>query len=145
MMHIFKFKTGIIQILTRKFQFNNKGVHMDNNKAEPIDSLLKDITGFNIKAFLIIIAVAYLSILTIPMIISALNLPAMPVVLGIMSIQYFLLYYVGKIHGQSILKTMTSNGFVGWIMWFALVCMLMLPIIHLLSLFGVIPNATSAL
>jgi len=111
---------------------------MENKNAEPIDSLLAGLTGFNIKEFLIIVAVAYLSILTIPMVIESIGLPVVPAVLAIMGIQYYLLYYVGKLHGKSILKTMTSNGFIGWLMWFALMCMLMLPIIHLLSIFGVI-------
>lgn len=115
---------------------------MDDKQTGQNDSMLKDLTGFTVKEFLIVAVVAYLSILTMPMVIDAFELPRLPVVIAIMVIQYFLLYSVGKMHGKSILKTMTSNGFLGWIMWFALVCMLMLPIIHLLSLFGVIPDGS---
>jgi len=106
------------------------------------DSILVDLTGFRPKEFLIIIAVAYMSILTIPMVVASLGLPALPVVIGIMLIQYSLLYFVGKSHGDSILKTMRSNGFVGWLMWLALLCMLMLPIIHLLNLAGVFSSSS---
>lgn len=113
---------------------------MDDKQTGQNDSMLQDLTGLNVKEFLIVAVVAYLSILTIPMVIDAFELPRLPVVLGIMFIQYFLLYSVGKMHGKSILKTMTNNGFIGWMMWFALVCMLMLPIIHLLTLFGLIPD-----
>ena len=111
---------------------------MDSNGTKSGDSVLRDLTGFMPKAFVIIIAVAYMSILTIPPVVQSLGLPALPVVLGIMLIQYCLLFYVGKIHGDGILKTMRNNGFIGWLMWLALVCMLMLPVIHLLTLVGVI-------
>ncbi|TEW55013.1 hypothetical protein E2R68_07560 [Psychromonas sp. RZ22] len=116
---------------------------MDINGSKPGASVLEDLTGFKPKAFAIIIAVAYMSILTIPMVVNAMNLPAMPIVIGVMLIQYYLLHYVGKLHGRSILKTMTANGFIGWLMWLALVCMLMLPVIHLLTLFGAIPSGAA--
>ncbi|WP_147232360.1 hypothetical protein [Psychromonas sp. B3M02] len=113
-------------------------VNMDSNGSKPGDSVLRELTGFMPKAFVIIIAVAYMSVLTLPPVIQALGLPALPVVLGIMLIQYCLLFYVGKIHGDGVLKTMRSNGFIGWLMWLALICMLMLPVVHLLTLVGVI-------
>lgn len=117
---------------------------MDINGSKPGDSVLEDLTGFKPKAFAIIVAVAYMSILTLPMISNAMNLPALPVIIAVMCIQFFLLRYVGRIHGYSILKTMTANGFIGWLMWLALVCMLMLPVIHLLTIFGVIPTGALA-
>lgn len=113
---------------------------MSNNNRRQEISLLESFTGFNLKEFIIIISVAYMSILTTPMVINALNLSSLPVIIGVMMTQYYLLYYVGKLHGSSILKTMTGNGFLGWLMWLALVCMLMLPIIHLLTMAGFIPS-----
>jgi len=115
---------------------------MDSNGSKPGNSVLEELTGFKPKAFIIIIAVAYMSLLTIPAAINSVGLPAMPIVIGIMLIQYGLLYFVGKTHGTSILKTMTGNGFIGWLMWLALVCMLMLPIIHLSTMFGLINIST---
>ena len=109
---------------------------MSNKNDNKNDSILEGLTGFSIKEFVIIIIVAYLSVLTLPGVIASFNLPALPVVVGIMFSQYFLLFLVGKNHGNSILKTMTSNGFLGWLMWLALVCMLMLPVIHLITLSG---------
>lgn len=109
---------------------------MSNKNDNKNDSILEGLTGFSIKEFVIIIIVAYLSVLTLPGVIASLNLPALPVVVSVMFVQYFLLYFVGKNHGNSILKTMTSNGFLGWLMWLALVCMLMLPVIHLITLSG---------
>ena len=113
---------------------------MENKNEEQVDSMLESLTGFNIKEFLIIIFVAYLSALTTPAVIIGVGMSSQPLVpiLGIMLIQYFLLFYVGKLHGSSVLKTMTQNGFVGWLLWFALVCMLILPVIHLLKIFGLI-------
>ena len=111
---------------------------MDSNGSKPDNSVLEELTGFKPKAFIIIIAVAYMSLLTIPAVINSVSLPALPIVIGVMLIQYVLLYFVGKTHGSSLLKTMTGNGFIGWLMWLALVCMLMLPVIHLLTLFGII-------
>jgi hypothetical protein len=113
---------------------------MSNNNDDKNNSILEGLTGFSIKEFVIIIAVAYMSILTLPGVIVSMNLPALPVVVGVMFIQYCLLYFVGKNHGNSILKTMTSNGFLGWLMWLALVCMLMLPVIHLVTLSGLISS-----
>lgn len=118
---------------------------MDNKNTAQDHSILEDLTGFRPKEFVIIISVAYLSVLTIPAVIQTLGLPALPVVIGIMLIQYFLLHYVGKSHGRSILKTMTGNGFIGWLMWLALMCMLMLPIIHLLTLAGIFPSGATKL
>jgi hypothetical protein len=113
---------------------------MQNKNGEQVDSMLEALTGFTIKEFLLIIVVAYLSVLTTPNIIIAVGLAHQPVVaiIAVMLVQYSLLLYVGRIHGSSILKTMTKNGFVGWLMWFALVCMLMLPVIHLIKIFGYI-------
>ena len=116
---------------------------MKNKDTTQSDSILEDLTGFRPKEFVIIIAVAYMSVLTIPMVIASLGLPALPVVIGIMLIQYCLLYFVGKTHGGSILKTMRSNGFIGWLMWLALLCMLMLPIIHLLNLAGLFSGSSA--
>lgn len=112
---------------------------MANNANQQEDSIIQDLTGFMPKEFILISVVAYMSILTLPMVLSSIGLPALPAVIGIMLIQFFLLRYVVQSHGRSILKTMTGNGFLGWLMWLSLVCMLMLPIIHLLSLFGLIP------
>jgi hypothetical protein len=111
---------------------------MSNINDNKNDSIIEGLTGFSIKEFVIIIAVAYLSILTLPAVVASLNLPPLIVVVGVMCIQYLLLYFVGKNHESSILKTMTSNGFLGWLMWLALVCMLMLPVIHLITLSGII-------
>ena len=113
---------------------------MENKNEDQVDSILESLTGFNIKEFLIILAVAYLSVLTTPGAITSMGLSAQPLIaiIAVMLVQYFLLMYVGKSHGSSVLKTMTRNGFVGWLMWFALVCMLMLPVIHLLKIFGLI-------
>lgn len=116
---------------------------MDNKNTAQEHSILEDLTGFRPKKFVIIIAVAYMSILTIPAVIGTMGLPALPVIIGIMLLQYFLLYYVSKDHGRSILKTMTGNGFIGWLMWLALICMLMLPIIHLLTLVGLFPTGAA--
>jgi len=116
---------------------------MDNQGPKQDSSILEDLTGFRVKEFVIIIVVAYLSILTLPTVVASVGLPAVPAVIGIMLVQYSLLHYVGKCHGSSILKTMKSNGFIGWLMWLALLCMLMLPIIHLLSIAGLIPNNVS--
>ena len=115
---------------------------MDDNSGKQGSSILEDLTGFSVKEFVIIIAVAYMSVLTIPSVINYIGLPALPVVIGIMLIQYTLLYFVGKNHGRGILKTMTGNGFLGWLMWLALVCMLMLPIIHLLTIAGLISSTS---
>ena len=112
---------------------------MDANGSKQDDSIIQDLTGFKPKEFILIIVVAYMSVLTLPMILAGIGLPALPAVIGIMLIQFFVLRYVVQLHGKSILKTMTANGFLGWLMWLSLVCMLMLPIIHLLSLFGLIP------
>ena len=113
---------------------------MENKNGEQVDSILESLTGFNIKEFFIIIAVAYLSVLTTPAAIIGMGLGHQPLVaiIAVMLVQYLLLVYVGKIHGSGILRTMTQKGFVGWLLWFALVCMLMLPVIHLLKIFGVI-------
>jgi len=113
---------------------------MENKNGNQVDSILESLTGFTIKEFLIILFVAYLSILTTPAAIIGMGLSTLPLVpiIGVMCFQYFLLFTVGRIHGSGILKTMTSHGFVGWLMWLALVCMLMLPVIHLLKIFGVI-------
>ena len=116
---------------------------MDNKNTTQDHSILEDLTGFRPKAFVIIITVAYMSILTIPGVIRTMGLPALPVVIGIMLVQYFLLHYVGKNHGRSILKTMTGNGFIGWLMWLALICMLMLPIVHLLTLADLFPTGAA--
>jgi len=113
---------------------------MENKNGNQVDSVLESLTGFTVKEFLIILFVAYLSILTIPAAIISMGMAEQPIIpiIGVMCFQYFLLFTVGKMHGSSILKTMTSHGFVGWLMWLALVCMLMLPVIHLLKIFGFI-------
>ncbi|MEL0629286.1 hypothetical protein [Psychromonas aquatilis] len=111
---------------------------MANKNLRQSDSVLENLTGFRPKTFVIVIAVAYMSVLTLPPVIAFLGLPSVPAVIGIMLVQYFLLYYAGQLHGSSLLRTMKDNGFIGWIMWLAVICMLMLPIIHLLSLFGLI-------
>ena len=111
---------------------------MEHKDPDHVDSILKVLTGFNSKEFLIIFVAAYMSVLTTPAVIEMIGLASNPiiVVVAVMIIQYYLLYYVGKMHGSSILKTMTSKSFIGWLMWLALVCMLLLPVIHLLSIFG---------
>jgi len=113
---------------------------MENKNGDQADSILESFTGFNIKEFIIIIVVAYLSVLTTPGAIIGMGMRQQPLVpiFAVMLVQYLLLFYVGRIHGSGILKTMTQKGFVGWLLWFALVCMLMLPIIHLLKIFGLI-------
>lgn len=115
---------------------------MDKKNTTQGDSFLEDLTGFRPKEFVIIISVAYMSILTLPMVIEIIKLPALLVVIGIMLIQYILLYYVAKNQGRSVLKTMTENGFIGWLMWLVLLCMLMLPVIHLISLTGIMTSGT---
>lgn len=115
---------------------------MDKKNTTQGDSFLEDLTGFRPKEFVIIISVAYMSILTLPMVIEIMKLPALLVVIGIMLIQYILLYYVAKNQGRSVLKTMTENGFIGWLMWLVLLCMLMLPVIHLISLTGIMTSGT---
>jgi len=113
---------------------------MERKTTDEVDSMLEALTGFKIKQFLLIILIAYLSILTMPWAIITIGMATQPVapIIVVMLIQYFLLHKVGQMHGKSILKTMTQNGFVGWLMWFALVCMLMLPVIHLVKIFGFI-------
>ena len=144
MMHVFVLKKGIITKSIKTFKHltlsNHTEVHMENKNEDQVDSILESLTGFKIKEFLIIIVVAYLSVLTTPAAIVGMGLGNQPLVaiIAVMLVQYFLLLYVGKMHGSGILKTMTQKGFVGWLLWFALVCMLMLPIIHLLKIFGLI-------
>ena len=113
---------------------------MEHDTENGVDSMLQALTGFKIKEFLIIILVAYLSILTMPWAIIAIGMSTQPIIpiAVVMLVQYFLIHKVGQIHGKSILKTMTQNGFVGWLMWLALICMLMLPVIHLVKIFGYI-------
>jgi len=139
-MNIFRLTNGIIVIFVPIIFYLNitKEVYMENKDPGHVDSILKVLTGFNLKEFALIVIVAYMSILTTPGFIATMGMAAQPmvIIIAVMLVQYSTLYYVAKIHGSGILKTMTSNGFVGWLMWFALVCMLILPVIHLLSLFG---------
>ena len=110
---------------------------MVNKNLRQSDSVLENLTGFRPKIFVIIVIVTYMSILTLPPVIASFSLPRVPAVIFIMLVQYSLLYYAGKLHGSSLLSTMKDNGFIGWIIWLAVICMLMLPVIHLLSLFGI--------